>query len=97
MPKRKARKQRKPFGRIRKLPSAAGTGHIEAGTCVAPAARNKISARQATLKPFAEAWLANRLLKPRTAPSPKTASRPTLRTSAAPATASARTKSNRHR
>jgi|RhiMetStandDraft_4_1073278.scaffolds.fasta_scaffold00442_8 hypothetical protein len=25
MPKRKARKQRKPFGRIRKLPSAAGT------------------------------------------------------------------------
>jgi integrase len=93
---KRTRKQREPFGRIRKLPSGryqAGyigpdlvlhhptatfetlmdarawlqqeRRHIDAGTWVAPTARNKI-AKQATLRPFAEAWLADRPLKPRT-------------------------------
>jgi integrase len=96
MPKKKQRKQREPFGRIRKLPSgryqagyigpdlalhnglstfetlldarawlAAERRLMEAGTWVAPRARN--SAQQpATLKLFAEAWLKDRQLKPRT-------------------------------
>jgi integrase len=97
MPKTKQRKQRRSFGRIRKLPSGryqagyigpdlalhnfpAGTfdalmdaeawlvderRHIQAGTWVAPAARNRAT-KAATLKPFAESWLAERELKPRT-------------------------------
>ena len=96
MPKQKARKQREPFGRIRKLPSgryqagyigpdlalhnglstfetlldardwlATERRHMEAGTWVAPRARNRAQ-QPATLKPFADAWLAGRQLKPRT-------------------------------
>ena len=96
MPKQKARKQREPFGRIRKLPSgryqagyigpdlalhnglstfetlldardwlATERRHMEAGTWVAPRARNRAQ-QPATLKPFADAWLAGRKLKPRT-------------------------------
>jgi integrase len=96
MPKKKARKQREPFGRIRRLPSgryqagyigpdlalhnglstfetlldarswlAAERRHIEAGTWVAPRARNRAT-KPATLRAFAEAWLADRQLKPRT-------------------------------
>jgi integrase len=96
MPKTRARKQREPFGRIRKLPSArfqagyigpdlalhhpSGTFEtlldargwlaaerrsIDAGTWIAPAARNRAT-KAATLGAFAEAWLADRELKPRT-------------------------------
>jgi integrase len=96
MPKEKQRKQREPFGRIRKLPSgryqagyigpdlalhnglstfetlmdarawlAAERRHIEAGTWIAPRARNRAT-KPATLKPFANAWLKDRQLKPRT-------------------------------
>ena len=96
MPKKKQRKQREPFGRIRKLPSgryqagyigpdlalhnglstfetlmdarawlAAERRHIEAGTWIAPRARNRAT-KPATLKPFANAWLKDRQLKPRT-------------------------------
>jgi integrase len=95
MPKR-PRKQREPFGRIRKLPSgrwqAAYVGpdlalhhpastfealldarawltterrSIDAGTWIAPAARNRAQ-KAATLKAFADAWLTDRQLKPRT-------------------------------
>jgi integrase len=94
--KTKTRKQREPFGRIRKLPSgryqagyvgpdlvlhhpsatfetlldarawlATERRHIDAGTWIAPAVRNR--AQPATLKAFANAWLADRQLKPRTA------------------------------
>jgi integrase len=96
MAKRTTRKQREPFGRIRKLPSgrhqagyigpdlalhhptstfetlmdarawlAAERRSIDAGTWVAPAARNQ-ARKPATLGAFAEAWLADRPLKPRT-------------------------------
>ena len=96
MPKKRPRKQREPFGRIRKLPSGryqagyvgpdlalhhpsstfealmdargwltAERRLIDAGTWVAPAARN-IAQKAATLRPFADAWLADRELKPRT-------------------------------
>ena len=96
MPKPRARKQREPFGRIRKLPSgryqagyvgpdfalhhptstfetlmdarawlAAERRAIEAGTWTAPAMRN-ITQKPATLRLFADAWLADRQLKPRT-------------------------------
>jgi integrase len=96
MPKKKQRKQREPFGRIRKLPSAryqagyigpdlalhngvstfetlmdarawlaAERRHIEGGTWIAPRGRNHAT-KPATLKPFAEAWLKDRQLKPRT-------------------------------
>jgi integrase len=97
MPKTKQRKQRRSFGRIRKLPSGryqagyigpdlalhnfpAGTfdtlmdaeawlvderRHILAGTWVAPAAGNRAT-KPATLEAFANAWLKDRQLKPRT-------------------------------
>ena len=39
--------------------------HIQAGTWIAPAVRNRAT-EPTTLKPFAEAWLADRQLKPRT-------------------------------
>ena len=98
MPKKKpTRKQREPFGRIRKLPSgryqagyigprhealhhpagtfetlldarawlAAERRRIDAGTWTAPAVRNQ-AGKPATLAAFAEAWLADRPLKPRT-------------------------------
>jgi integrase len=96
MPRKKQRKQREPFGRIRKLPSgryqagyvgpdfslhnglstfetlldsrawlAAERRHMEAGTWVAPRARNRAT-KAATLRPFADAWLKDRQLKPRT-------------------------------
>jgi integrase len=95
VPKR-TRKQREPFGRIRKLPSgryqagyigpdltlhhptgtfetlmdarawlAAERRSIDTGTWIAPAARNR-ARKAATLEAFAEAWLADRQLKPRT-------------------------------
>jgi integrase len=95
MPKARARKQREPFGRIRKLPSgrhqagyvgpdlalhhplttfetlmdarawlAAERRAIEAGTWIAPAMRN-ITQKPATLRLFADAWLTDRQLKPR--------------------------------
>jgi integrase len=93
---KRTRKQREPFGRIRKLPSgryqagyigpdltlhhptgtfetlmdarawlAAERRSIDAGTWIAPAARNR-ARKAATLGAFAEAWLADRQLKPRT-------------------------------
>jgi integrase len=96
MAKRTTRKQREPFGRIRKLPSgryqagyigpdlalhhpastfetlmdarawlAQERRSIDAGNWVAPAARNQ-ARKPATLGAFAEAWLADRQLKPRT-------------------------------
>jgi integrase len=96
MAKRTTRKQREPFGRIRKLPSsryqagyigpdlalhhptstfetlmdarawlAAERHSIDAGTWVAPNTRNR-ARTPATLAAFAEAWLADRTLKPRT-------------------------------
>jgi integrase len=96
MPRKKTRKQREPFGRIRKLPSgryqagyigpdlalhngistfetlmdarawlAAERRIMEAGTWVPPRARNRAT-QPATLKPYAEAWLKDRHLKPRT-------------------------------
>jgi integrase len=96
MPKKKQRKQREPFGRIRKLPSgryqagyigpdlalhnglstfetlmdarawlAAERRHMEAGTWVAPRVRNRAT-KAATLEPYANAWLKDRQLKPRT-------------------------------
>jgi integrase len=96
MPKTRARKQREPFGRIRKLPSgrfqagyvgpdlalhhpsgtfetlldargwlAAERRAIDAGTWIAPGVRNQVQ-QPATLEPFANAWLADRQLKPRT-------------------------------
>lgn len=96
MPKKKSRKQREPFGRIRKLPSgryqagyvgpdlalhnglstfetlmdarawlAAERRHMEGGTWVAPRARNRAT-KPATLGSFADAWLKDRQLKPRT-------------------------------
>jgi integrase len=95
MPKR-TRKQREPFGRIRKLPSGRHQAgyigpdlalhhpsatfetlmdarawltterrSIDAGTWVAPAVRN-LAQKPATLRAFAEVWLAHRELKPRT-------------------------------
>jgi hypothetical protein len=97
VPKKKQRKQREPFGRIRKLPSgrfqagyvgpdlALHNGistfemlldarawltterrYIEAGTWTARRARNNPATKPATLRAFAEAWLADRELKPRT-------------------------------
>jgi integrase len=96
MPTKKSRKQREPFGRIRKLPSgryqagyvgpdlalhnglstfetlmdarawlAAERRHMEGGTWVAPRARNRAT-KPATLGAFADAWLKDRQLKPRT-------------------------------
>src|SRR5215213_4602324 len=96
MPKPRARKQREPFGRIRKLPSGryqagfvgpdlvlhhpASTFEalddarewlrterrsIDAGTWTAPGVRNQAQ-QPATLEPFANTWLADRQLKPRT-------------------------------
>jgi integrase len=96
MPKARARKQREPFGRIRRLPSgryqagyvgpdlalhhpsgtfetimdarawlASERRSIDRGTWAAPAMRN-IAQKPATLRLFAEAWLTDRQLKPRT-------------------------------